>query len=275
MSYPKEHIRIDGPATLLNAAHAEALATKLFKQSPNHSLADCLRILKTGELYFGIPTPDCETGLLLTLPADWDKLMGILAELKKPKLPEYVRGIKGKVYKVKDSSDEGLWVYDCYGSVGHLAAEKTDAPITEQEFIDGGLKELAKAGYAKGAKVTAKGGDSIFTVNEIQYRTPASLPYPISIAVGLEKNNKGFCFSIETSGGGAIPVGICTLIPALPTTSQGIPYQIERAEVYYGTPGTGGKINVQTLRYLLKRGVTELVTKAGRLTKADLELLTK
>ena len=63
--------------------------------------------------------------------------------------------------------------------------------------------------------------------------------------------------------------------PKLPTTSQGIPYLRQGQQVFYGPSENSGILTVGNLRHLLKQGVTELVTKAGRLTQADLELLTK
>ena len=63
--------------------------------------------------------------------------------------------------------------------------------------------------------------------------------------------------------------------PKLPTTSQGIPYLRQGQQVFYGPSGNDGVLTVGNLRHLLRQGVTEIVTKAGRLTQADLELLTK
>ena len=265
---------ITGCESLIHAAFKEAFeAFGKGAQLPSSGLGPYkeLYINSSTEYWLSVSSNQADRFLnRLALPADWDKLMGILAELKKPKLPDYVRTMAGKVFKVLT---EGCGV-SVYGQNVALIRECC-TPITEQEFIEGGLKELAEAGYVKGAKVECldSGYKNDFVIEEIVYQTQSNDGRHSGLSY-KEVHRFGFSFTL-TGQGYRAPVSGCTLVPALPTTSQGIPYLILDGEAMMGVCGSQCNLSVSTLRYLLKRGVTELVTKAGRLTHADLVLLTK
>lgn len=274
---------ITGCESLIHAAFKEAFeAFGKGAQLPSSGLGPYkeLYINSSTEYWLSVSSNQADRFLnRLALPADWDKLMGILAELKKPKLPDYVRaGLRDKVFKVYGNWDGQcgtvLDLYDVYGKEDK-AQPNGYTPITEQEFIEGGLKELAEAGYVKGAKVECldSGYKNDFVIEEIVYQTQSNDGRHSGLSY-KEVHRFGFSFTL-TGQGYRAPVSGCTLVPALPTTSQGIPYLILDGEAMMGVCGSQCNLSVSTLRYLLKRGVTELVTKAGRLTHADLVLLTK
>ena len=260
---------ITGPESLIKAARAECRKTPdLYEGMYMYSKDDrhCLYIDEHGVFTLSKNIPMGAYGDCLPLPRDWDKLMGILAELKKPKLPEYVKAGTGKVLKVVTEK----WAYDVYGNDVNMHPIIGLHPITEQEFIDGGLKELAEAGYVKGAMMSYDKGLK-HTIDSIMYHKSGVC----SGHVMSETKRVGFCFHV-VRGVLALPINRCTLIPTLPTTSAGIPYKISgNDEIYLGNADNAIELHVSTLRYLLKKGVTGLVTLAGHLERKDLELLTK
>jgi hypothetical protein len=279
---------ITGPESLIHAAFKEtfeAIGKDALLPNTGHAPYNSLFFNCAGSYWLSVGYNNLDFKHHLTLPADWDKFMGILAELKKPKLPEYVKQKKGvgfEVGKVKAYDLIGEYpeipVYTVLDPCGKQQQWPTFSctPITEQEFIDGGLQELAEAGYVKGARYAYEGQDKGNMVVEVCYRKHAE--YPRSYVVAKEIERVGFVFYLDSSGGLALPVGQCTLIPAMPTTSQGIPYKIGPNQIEQAFLGEGDsltQLNIYTLKYLIRQGVTGLDTKAGRLTQADLELLTK
>ena len=97
---PMKPYLITGPESLLKAAYEEIRKSDVpkFIPSSHEQPFECLYLYAHGYWLDACVINGNETKL--TLPVDWDKLMGILAELKKPKLPEYVKDGSGKVLKV-------------------------------------------------------------------------------------------------------------------------------------------------------------------------------
>ncbi|MDO7847678.1 hypothetical protein Q5H92_15015 [Hymenobacter sp. M29] len=219
----------------------------------------------------------------LTLPQDWDQLMDILEGLKQPKVPEYVL-VNGKVLKIKGVTPDRLNMLDAYTVKGEATRIPCPlyTPVTEEEFIQGGLKELEEAGFVVGAK--AKGPlstDREYNIGKMEYLdTKTEGGYIHSPLTVEEVTRVGFCFTVKGEGW-SIPVGQCTLLPkaqTLPTTKSGIPYLINRDNLYLGPnpspnplfPETTITLKASQLRYMMKQGVTGIVTKVGHLDKEDL-----
>lgn len=271
---PMKPYMIIGPESLILAAHAEVKAVLGESYVPNIPPGPYVRLFLPCNIqaYFlsGKTGISCTSYYdHLTLPADWDKLMGILAELKKPKLPEYAQHkITGQVVKVIDEKNVSYNYYDIYGGKSASMGNYFD-PITEQDFINGGLKELAEAGYVKGAQFEW-GLKTPFNISAVSFQKDGV----VSDSVTREITRKGFCFTISGSKF-TLPVGVCTLIPTLPTTSKGIPYYVNDSIAYIGEKACPTVLTLGILRRLISQGVIEVVTKDGSLTRADLELLTK
>ncbi|GAC1605123.1 MAG: hypothetical protein NVS3B25_34440 [Hymenobacter sp.] len=269
--------QITGPESLIHAAFKEAFeALGKDAQLPNTGRGPFKEMYfsKDGRYWLSVDTGPANFIHVLTLPADWDKLMDLLADLKKPKLPEYLQSVKGRVYKVIGPTENPntLYAYNAYGvQKTLLRSDKHFSPITEQEFIEGGLKELAEAGFVKGAQVKYGSGGGVYTVNSVKYHTHGGR----SGAVLEEIKDTGFCFQV-VDGAFALPISQCTLVPAQLTTSNGIPYEIDGPHVFFDRKGADRYRLPLSLLYLLAQsGVTGLDTPAGRLTQADLKLLTK
>lgn len=219
---------------------------------------------------------DFQNAQVLNLPNDWDLFMTILEGLKQPKVPEYVRaGLNNRVYKVYGSYQGAvllcLNLYNVYGKVD-VVFEYT--PITEEEFIQGGLKELEQAGFVVGAQVKAGSEGKVFVGTEVKYLNRTD--YPISYASSEEVEKVGFTFAFLTEGFGSIPVGQCTLLPkaqTFPITSQGIPYvnPLGRDKIYLGEVAM--ELNRGNVRHWLKLGVTSITLPCGTLTQKDLTTL--
>lgn len=264
---------ITGPESLIHAAFKEtfeALGSGALLANTGAGPYNSLFFNCAGSYWLSVGINNLNFQHHYALPADWDKFMGIFTELKKPKLPEYVRhNESGKVYRVIGSSG-ALSVY------GKQYAMSFDfcTSITEQEFIEGGLKELAEAGYVKGASITVETTDPSCKGEKVIKSVGFYDGRGSSHHVHEQYKKAGFAFLISSSSY-AMHVGQCTLVHTLPVTSQGIPYLRQGQQVFYGPSGNDGVLTLGTLRHLLRQGVTELVTKAGRLTHADLERFIK
>ena len=276
-----------GPKSLLEAAYKEVSKFPQYQPIDNTQWVEGNQAWKglyiCGKKYWLSEGAVDKTPQVLTLPQDWDQLMAILEDLKKPRVPEYVTANacdKGwKVYKITASNNGVYQAYDVMGKQTHFSDEEdVCTPITEEEFIQAGLKELEEAGYVVDAKVQYK--DPIYT--KMEY-TITKLGYRDSTGYGpehlLEKEvrEKGFSF-IAYGGIEVLPISQLTIVPkapSLPTTSQGIPYlpELYNGKVLVGPTVGGLEIPQSVLRMLLKQGVTSLGTKIGKLTTSDLTKL--
>lgn len=270
---------ITGPKSLLEAANKEVEKTSLRTTKPS-GWHDILYVSPhTRQSWWACMADNFSRYTLLTLPQDWDQLMAILEELKQPKVLEYVRGgITGKHFKVYGQEDRNYLVYGVKGTSQYMAKECAQ-PITEEEFIQGGLKELEEAGFVVGAKVEVlyvlTHGNltktSQFTIQEIDYQKNTTQDTHNSPLTDEEVQAKGFCFRVRGDGHAA-PPALSTLLPkaqTLPTTSQGIPYKMGYFVVSFGEAGNVSLL-LHTLKDLLDCGVTSITLPCGTLTAEDL-----
>lgn len=276
MSQPTNYC-IHGPESLLEAAHKEMKSIKTIKITDKRPEYAVKRLLLNANNDLLVSTLDGPHNSYadLTLPADWDKLMGILAELSKPKLPEYAQRVGvNRAFKVLDYSNtsgnyRGL---DVYGNP-YFISPTLCTPITEAEFIEGGLKELAEAGFVKGAVYTHQDNEYKREIGEVKYH---ALGMGVNSGVVIDEVAKaGFCFHLAT-GATYCPVGQCTLVAALCTTENGMPYlRIKNEDKVYVGIEPPFTLRLNEIGRWKNLGVTSITLPCGTLTAQDLITLTK
>lgn len=275
MPNPKTYTLL-GPKSLVRAAEEELLTLPNIRALNASAHWDCLKFCSDTLCYFlGQTSTTYMNSTTLTLPQDWDQLMDILEKLKAPKAPEYVRaGLANRVYKVFGSREgqcgTNLKVYNAYGHEDLLQPNGYDV-ITEEEFIQGGLKELEEAGFKVGVKVKYPiyNGGTSFQISEILYSSPTHRAEWHSSLSGGEEREKGFVFGLKGEYN-HVPVGQCTLLPkALPTTSQGIPYLPVKHSIHLGVSPVVS-LHLGTIKHWKNLGVSSITLPCGTLTKEDL-----
>jgi hypothetical protein len=266
--------RIQGPLSLLQAAYREMITRPNLVSCDSEELTSTysfgsLVLLNNGHYYGTVHKARQGSGFVdLSLPADWEKLIGILNLKSKLVTKDYVQEVVSKeCYKVFKDDVKTLHVQDVYGKLMFLWADTTKT-ITGAEFIKGGLAQLANTGYVPGRWCDPLEGFPL-EINYLTYLTLSTVP-------ALERviKQNGFVFAVELEGHRVYPVSECTLVAVPLTTESGRRYQVLWDMRVRIIPGSGEQsiyLKPAWIQSWLEQQVQSITLYDVTLTRKDLE----
>jgi hypothetical protein len=265
--------QIYGRLSLLKAAEEELKGTHGLLEQPGAeqcpNSTKCLAITKKTYCWVADSSPGSTSYSMLRLPGDWDKLMGILKELNRFNTGDYVvRKDGGQPYLVLDTCQETLKLAGVDGK-RYFEPANDFTRITKALYMSCCSDELRRLGYSKGAWYESADGFT-FACDFVYFATSSDVPV-------LEKEIAltGFVFYLNQHS--PCPIRKCSVAKPLPSTEDGVPYQVKNSEVLFYPPKIGAitKVELTTIKALGEAKAKSLVLPWGKLSEGDLQLIAK